>query len=1254
VTASGSSPRPATAAPWWAPPGALAVLLVATAVTVALALPVLRAPGERVFGDESIGRYHDPYTVMAWFERPTAPRTTTQPATDYPGALVARWTGGVAAYDVVVLATFPLAALFAYLFVFHLAGSRPAATIAALFYAFSPFHLAHAPYHPHIAQIQWLPLALLAIALALERASAGRLALLVGALALTALSNFYFGLVAGVLTPVAILAFRWTRPHEAAGGSRRDLVRVLATLAGAALLGLLYVALFAPRVLRAPRELAFPASDLARYTARWQSYLVPPIEHPLFGTAARDYWAARGLGGAVLEQQVTVGFALAAAALLAIVLWLRERRRWELRAVPGLALVGAAAFLCSLGPVWQLGAWSVPRPTALFHRLLPMFRAHARFGVVVGLAVAALAAIALVELWRRHGRGGRVVAAVFLLLATFELTPWPPWRWHDVLPTAAHRWLVEHPPIGPVRDCAADDDPAERWTPKLFGAGLALLPATRDCAEPGLPATLAALGSERLIVRTGSRIGAWVAARPLPHGLALEREFPDSWLLRVEARPAPWTLELRSGFYPRELRSDGSFRWMGASGIVALENRTGSPARVVVETRLHAFPGSRKLVIRTDGGGPPRTIEVGPTPAAATLGPFDLQPGGRLLHLSTTGPATVPDSLDGGGDHRPLTIAIWSPLRSRTKKQVPPTRMTSMTRPRPALGRGIAAGLFTALLLLSGAAGAESDASAHSLATEATTDLDLNLPKLRAFGIEVTGIPAAAYRDPRDPGAVSFRARPADALEIGYENGNMRVFGAAALRHEDGFRLQLQSGEEVDLSSFEVTGAAPPSLFAIRARTGETVFLAESFHPMFDSDRSHILFRNASLKISSWLAGELGRSELVGVTIGGFELFARVAGSPEILQACGKSVDMVSPVDVDLTSISNLNEWALEPGVRVAMAADAALFNNGPGTVEWYRAIDPDGPVGAHPFLVQQLYRIDADGTFRQIGQSDVKHAFYAVNWPGDSACAGCGGQLLYAGCSDTYSNQNNANRQYFGPRSEVSTHPEEWPSRWTSRGSHFDAFGATPPDDNDDYRSHFGADHDTFEHRLQVIESDLGVAGARYFVELWYATARDSDPWNNIAHREFVPTNVSGAWTFPFSVGALTTSGPAIDAWVDPASPGADALSTTVDTGDGLLRLASRATEVGKGSWRYDYALFNLDFDRRVDRFAVPAGGVTAMEFRGAGSGAGPLSAPTSIPARPRSPPRRGPRPRAATRRAGRRRRPTRSTGRRPSASLS
>src|SRR5688500_4489128 len=103
-------------------------------------------PSERLFGREVVGRHHDPFTVMAQFAQPITIGAYSQPVTDVTGALRSRVAGPVAAYNWLVLLSFPLSAAAAYLLARHLTLSPVGAAVAALAFAFSPFHLEHAAY----------------------------------------------------------------------------------------------------------------------------------------------------------------------------------------------------------------------------------------------------------------------------------------------------------------------------------------------------------------------------------------------------------------------------------------------------------------------------------------------------------------------------------------------------------------------------------------------------------------------------------------------------------------------------------------------------------------------------------------------------------------------------------------------------------------------------------------------------------------------------------------------------------------------------------------------------------------------------------------------------------------------------------------------------------------------------------------------------------------------------------------------------
>src|SRR5687768_15980388 len=112
-------------------------------MSVMIAAPVLWAPSEREFGTEMARRHYDPISVMKPVGDPPRVSVYSQPVTDTTGALLALVFGVVAGYNWLVLISFPRAAAAAYLLARHLLLSPAGATVAALAFAFSPFHLAH-------------------------------------------------------------------------------------------------------------------------------------------------------------------------------------------------------------------------------------------------------------------------------------------------------------------------------------------------------------------------------------------------------------------------------------------------------------------------------------------------------------------------------------------------------------------------------------------------------------------------------------------------------------------------------------------------------------------------------------------------------------------------------------------------------------------------------------------------------------------------------------------------------------------------------------------------------------------------------------------------------------------------------------------------------------------------------------------------------------------------------------------------------
>jgi hypothetical protein len=645
---------------------------MAAIVTAAIAAGVLRAPSERVFGMEIVGRHHDPFTVMEQFGRPIRVGVYSQPVTDITGALLARLSGAVPAYNWLVLLSFPLSAAAAYLLARHLALSPAGATVAAMAYAFSPFHLAHAAYHPHIAQTQWVPLYFLALWRCLDVASPVAVGFLAAATLAVTLSNFYAGLITAVITPVAVAAY-WLVSRPGGTQSMRRLGITVGSLVLIAAAGMAYAWYAARAVVVNPAAFAFPRDDLFRYSAKWWSYLVPPVEHPLLGATAHRFWTAVGVREGLLEQQVSLGWGIVLLGLIAVFRWwtarrerhagplLGEREAPSLARVPVLVFVAVAALACSLSPERTVGRFTFVRPSALLYSIVPMFRSYARFGVVVQLAAALLAGIGVDRLRRAGTKRAQFVCVALVALAAGEYAVSPSAMWRDVLPTAAHRWVVRQPDRVRALDCTPLDQESGsvQW---LTGYRVTMLGGSiGDCTDEKLSQKLAASGYTHLLVRRDTADGQSFTEHPAPDGLRLAASFADGQVFAVTAQTPAIYAATMTGFFPREHDPEWAWRWMGADAAWTIVNTTARPIVATLGLEMSAFHRARRMELLLDGRHV-QTLVVEPSRRIYQCGPLTVVPGGHELVFHPAEPPTVAGDLINNGDPRPLSFALgtWS------------------------------------------------------------------------------------------------------------------------------------------------------------------------------------------------------------------------------------------------------------------------------------------------------------------------------------------------------------------------------------------------------------------------------------------------------------------------------------------------------------------------------------------------------------------------------------------------------------------
>ncbi|MHC5115264.1 MAG: hypothetical protein ACYTGP_12650 [Planctomycetota bacterium] len=268
-----------------------------------------------------------------------------------------------------------------------------------------------------------------------------------------------------------------------------------------------------------------------------------------------------------------------------------------------------------------------------------------------------------------------------------------------------------------------------------------------------------------------------------------------------------------------------------------------------------------------------------------------------------------------------------------------------------------------------------------------------------------------------------------------------------------------------------------------------------------------------------------------------------------------------APPDIFVSTLGP--DWAnWEQGDHRAYAVGHTTCNVGGEALSW------SAITNQHPVFGQNMFRLTGDG-IEQIGQGWLQHAFCALS---QNACGGscqatdCG--TLGAGCSSPNTAATQGSQFGAGPKYEVNASTGVFP--YPPADPPFAGFTA---------------------RRLRVLRADVEAAsnpGALWFIEgqrVHFEDAPEEGAVSDNASYRRILLDPAGAMT---GFGGATVAGkPAIDAW-KAADPAVQLVEVKVP-GEGSFFVGSRAYDNGDGTWRYEYAVQNLDVHRAAGAFAVP-----------------------------------------------------------------
>jgi hypothetical protein len=319
-------------------------------------------------------------------------------------------------------------------------------------------------------------------------------------------------------------------------------------------------------------------------------------------------------------------------------------------------------------------------------------------------------------------------------------------------------------------------------------------------------------------------------------------------------------------------------------------------------------------------------------------------------------------------------------------------------------------------------------------------------------------------------------------------------------------------------------------------------------------------------------------------------LILGLAARGVLAQGCPESGQQSSGPDVIVGTLGQYQDFDISnytgAGGLDAVSTGTTSCNLGDQELYWEAAPDTH-----HPVICQNLFRLKSvNGAYRfeQLGMSWLKHGFAALTE--FNCCPNCQDpgnfSRLGVGCSDPYDSARNGGQFNAGPRWQVNA----------TTGVHIQ------PQANPSFS---GAMARRLQVKLTDIENSTTMeAVTKYYIEGQYTAADDAasgNKYNNASYRrvsvlQASPTNFTFGWLAPNPVDDTRRQESGVRAWKDFDPSVVETDIFTPEDSDAnpnvmiaIVILAAQATDLGGGTWHYEYAMQNMNSDRSVFSFSIP-----------------------------------------------------------------
>jgi hypothetical protein len=394
-----------------------------------------------------------------------------------------------------------LSGFFTYLLVDRLTTNKIASVLAGLIFTFSPYHLNKIMEFSFYFVGNWIILFILTLFALREHLSLKNIIFCSLAYSLVLSFNAYYGFFCLIFSMgLFLFSFFYQRKifFESVKNAytykdvKKEIFSGLRFIGGASVAFIGAVLINSPSLIQMAKDIFFGQSAshkatlgfvrsfdyLIAQSARPLSYLLPASTHPIFGNFTKSMFGSIFYGRGSIEQTLYLGWFPLILAFIAFRQW--KHKRLHADQYPqyqsskenfyiGFFIFSAwLAFFFSMPPVVDLGLFKLYLPSYFTYKILPMFRAYARFGVIVMLCVSVLAGYGIKFILEKIKT--KKIKLFFLICIfcsiMFEFTNIPPTHVADLtkLPQV-YAWLKQQPGDFIIAEYPMTlSSPGEAWT----------------------------------------------------------------------------------------------------------------------------------------------------------------------------------------------------------------------------------------------------------------------------------------------------------------------------------------------------------------------------------------------------------------------------------------------------------------------------------------------------------------------------------------------------------------------------------------------------------------------------------------------------------------------------------------------------------------------------------------------------------------------------------------------------------------------